>query len=463
MKAKRLMLFLVLLIIVSITVTACLSPKAIVQSPQQGGGHPQGEANQPQQGGGLPQGEANQPQPAGGSLQISFGADRTELNPGECVNLQWNVQGPHYSVMLDGSQVPDKGEKKVCPGEGTVFTLGVDTGEKVEERHISVSVGGAPPPPAPPDEGKPPAPPEGGESPAVPAVPPTEVAPPTPAPAAPTGSAKPAMPSGKGEVTADISPTDIFLDKQPHGSLWVRITNNGHDTLVNKHVVIDFWGTAYLRAKAGGGSVSFGPKDFVIHNLAPGKTQTINLGWKADTSLYKYTIIVTAKAKDFKDTNPGNNTYHEDINPTVPLATPSGGGGPTIIPATVLPPSGPVVVPATVVLLQPDLELADLKVNGKHLIVTVKNDGPGDISGATLNIGCTWKSTNYTTGAVNLYPGEEKTINNFNLTDGSSRDIDTGIAANTTVEWYEFDCKVTWVDDPDTSNNSRKETIPPKP
>ena len=57
-------------------------------------------------------------------------------------------------------------------------------------------------------------------------APPGAVAPPTPTPPAQVIPPAP-LPSG---VTADITPTDLYLDNQPQGVMWVRITNNGPDT-----------------------------------------------------------------------------------------------------------------------------------------------------------------------------------------------------------------------------------------
>jgi len=79
-----------------------------------------------------------------GSLQISFTADRTQIAPGECATLRWQVSGPHFEVILEGEQLPDQGTKEVCPPETRPFFLQVDTGEAMEERQIIIQVGDEP-------------------------------------------------------------------------------------------------------------------------------------------------------------------------------------------------------------------------------------------------------------------------------------------------------------------------------
>jgi len=142
------------------------------------------------------------------------------------------------------------------------------------------------------------------------------VAPPAPAPPTPTPPAQvipPApLPSG---VTADITPTDLYADNQPQGVMWVRITNNGPDTLTNNSVriTIAFAQSTLTVPPAVGNSTQ--TTDYTV-NLAPGQTQPIRLGSMGiDTSLYRYDFTVTAAAVDFTDPNSGNNTYKESLEP----------------------------------------------------------------------------------------------------------------------------------------------------
>jgi hypothetical protein len=133
----------------------------------------------------------------------------------------------------------------------------------------------------------------------------------------------PPPPSG-----ADITPTDLYVDNQPHGDLWVRITNNGPDTLTNKKVDIAL-SCAKSTLTVPPHVIQCGTLDMTGNtlNLAPGQTQTIHLGTQVDTSHYRYDFTVTVTPVDFTDPNSSNNTYKESVEPimaSLALANASG-------------------------------------------------------------------------------------------------------------------------------------------
>lgn len=89
-----------------------------------------------------------EPPPRGqppGEVQITFTADRTNLQPGQCAILQWNVQGG-FGVNLNGQPVERTGQKQVCPQETTLYRLGVDAGTTVLTRDVTIVVAGGGPP-----------------------------------------------------------------------------------------------------------------------------------------------------------------------------------------------------------------------------------------------------------------------------------------------------------------------------
>jgi len=142
-------------------------------------------------------------------------------------------------------------------------------------------------------------------------APPQAVVPPTPTPPA---QVIPPAPPPVG-VAADITPTDLYPDNQPVGVMWVRITNNGPDTLTNNKVSITL---SQSRSTFGNPPVvdSYtSPATEYTLNLAPGQTQTINLGAQIDTSHYRYDFTMAAAAVDFTDPNTGNDTYKESVEP----------------------------------------------------------------------------------------------------------------------------------------------------
>lgn len=108
-------------------------------------------------------GPPGEPQP--GEPMVFFTADRTSIQPGECVTLEWQVEGEgFFGVELDGQPVNPSGHQQVCPGETGIYTLGVDLGDAILNREVFVSVAGTgqppPPPPPPPGPGQPPQPPQ---------------------------------------------------------------------------------------------------------------------------------------------------------------------------------------------------------------------------------------------------------------------------------------------------------------
>jgi hypothetical protein len=153
-------------------------------------------------------------------------------------------------------------------------------------------------------------------------APPGAVAPPTPTPPAQVIPPAP-LPSG---VTADITPTDLYLDNQPHGDLWVRITNNGPDTLTDKNVRIAVSAlVSTLTVPPQVATQTPLPTDHILNLLAPGQTHTIHLAIGVDTSCCRYEFTVTATAQDFTDPNSANNTYKETVTPTPPPPPPPTG------------------------------------------------------------------------------------------------------------------------------------------
>lgn len=85
---------------------------------------------------------ASLPPPGG----ITFTADRTSLQPGECTTLYWEVT-IGFGVTLDGRPVGKAGQVQVCPQETRAYLLAVDVGTGVEMRQVEVVVGSAVVPP----------------------------------------------------------------------------------------------------------------------------------------------------------------------------------------------------------------------------------------------------------------------------------------------------------------------------
>lgn len=116
--------------------------------------------------------------PLPGGTQISFTADRTSIQPGECVNLEWRIEGEgFFGVELNGQTVNPSGQKQVCPPETTVYTLALDIGTTMLNREVLVTVAGTgqqpsqPQTPGQPAPGQPPQQPSQPPSPGCPGAP----------------------------------------------------------------------------------------------------------------------------------------------------------------------------------------------------------------------------------------------------------------------------------------------------
>lgn len=78
---------------------------------------------------------------------ISFSADRTNINAGECVNFNWNVTGVRAVYFypqgqpFQGSGVAGQSSKQVCPANTTVYELRIErTDGSVDLRQIQINV-----------------------------------------------------------------------------------------------------------------------------------------------------------------------------------------------------------------------------------------------------------------------------------------------------------------------------------
>ena len=72
---------------------------------------------------------------------IVFQADLSEVQPGQCTLLVWDVS-VGFGVTLDGVTVNSRGNQEVCPTETTSYALEVDLGTSMEHREVEVRVSG---------------------------------------------------------------------------------------------------------------------------------------------------------------------------------------------------------------------------------------------------------------------------------------------------------------------------------
>ncbi len=112
--------------------------------------------------------------------------------------------------------------------------------------------------------------------------------------------------------TADTAPTDLFPQNLPQGKVYVRITNNGPDTLTNASVQLVCTGvaTAYVDGAKSAMPVA---RQSITVNLNPGQTTEFDTGISIDTTQYWYVLTCNLERPDYHDPNPTNESYSETI------------------------------------------------------------------------------------------------------------------------------------------------------
>lgn len=78
---------------------------------------------------------------------VSFSADSTSIQSGNCTYLHWQTSGAD-NADIDGTQVNLNGDKKVCPSVTKKYTLSAHNSAGTTNRNISVTVSASPQQPA---------------------------------------------------------------------------------------------------------------------------------------------------------------------------------------------------------------------------------------------------------------------------------------------------------------------------
>jgi hypothetical protein len=420
------------------------------------------------------------------AVHIVFVSDRARLTAGQCAMLEWHVEGG-FEVQLNGQRVPHQGAKQVCPQKTKVFTLGVDMGDRVEVRELAIVVeGSGQPPQAPPQK---PAP---QPSPGQPGVTISfradktnlkagecttlrwdvehakevylngngvvghsskQVCPPATKThvlhvlhsagatdekvtlqVAGSGAPAPPQPGNPqpGKRSADLAVTDLYPDKLPKGSVWVRVTNNGPATLKNTPIE--------MKCNAAGNPLgNTKPWSHVeapwlqTISLSPGQTATFKTRMTVDTSKYAYNIACVvsppSKGATFADPNGSNNKYSEAIAQKTKAPAP----------------------------FRANVAVTDLfakRLRGGKLFARITNHGPGTLKNVTVHLRCQgagWKGGK----ATSINGGGPRVLN---LSPGQTAVVDTGILINIDkYNYYEMTCRV---QASFAANNSYSERIP---
>jgi hypothetical protein len=79
--------------------------------------------------------------PSPAPLRVTFTADRTSLQAGQCTTIRWSVEGPVAAVQVNGQDVPRTALSEVCPPRTTTFILmATGTDGSQTTRQVTVAV-----------------------------------------------------------------------------------------------------------------------------------------------------------------------------------------------------------------------------------------------------------------------------------------------------------------------------------
>ena len=259
-----------------------------------------------------------------------------------------------------------------------------------------------------------------------------------------TGTAPPQPKPAPATKGSDIVVTDLYPKSQPAGKVWTRVTNNGPDALNSAQFELKCGGTGVDANGKTGWSHVESPKIKTI-NLNPGQTVDIETDMSIDTGKYAYELWCAAWPKSFTDPDQNNNKYTEKIAAQGAQAPPGGGSwGVT----------------------KADLAVTDLfpqNMPKGAVMMRIVNNGPQTPGNVDIDTTCTATIHGWTQGSP---VSSAKQVFKFKggLNPGQQGEYYTGIDVDTQQHWYEITCTIKPpFNDPNSANNSYKETIPPPP
>ena len=243
-----------------------------------------------------------------------------------------------------------------------------------------------------------------------------------------------------GVTSADLAVTDLYPDQVPVGRLYLRITNNGPDTLQGVPVTVTCGGTATDVTSGALTTIPNAPQGTFSITLAPGQTQAFPTQIDLDLNSFDYdmtcTVSATSGSGDFFDPDPGNNTYTEEIDalsqgaPTADLAV-------------------------------TDLFPHHLPMGKLHLRIT--NNGPDALQAVPVTVYCGGVATNLASGATTSIPSASQGTFDITIAPGQTYEFPTQIDLDLNTFKYDLSCEVRAASDaftdPVPGNNLYNECI----
>jgi len=83
--------------------------------------------------------------PAAAEISISFWADQSQIEKGNCTDLNWNVRHAD-SISLEGKAVSATGSQQVCPSQSATYTLAASGTAAHKQESLTISVTSPQPP-----------------------------------------------------------------------------------------------------------------------------------------------------------------------------------------------------------------------------------------------------------------------------------------------------------------------------
>ncbi|MFQ6014084.1 MAG: hypothetical protein ACE5NP_01405 [Anaerolineae bacterium] len=400
-----------------------------------------------------------------GEVQITFTADRTNLQPGECAMLEWSVQGG-FGVFLNEQPVDWSGRTQVCPEETTPYVLGVDTGETVEVREVVISVASAGEPP-PPEEPLP------GEVQIAFTADRTTVQP---------GECAILEWSVEGGFGVELSgqPVDWSGQRQvcPGETTPYVLGVDTGETVEVREVVIVVAGagqppptqpaTAQPQPTQPGCPGPPMISSFTANpsTITAGQSSTLNWGpvTNGNTSQLVRSVVINPGLGEVG--SPGSRVVSPTTTTTYTMTATGCGGTKTqqvTVTVTGAPPPPPPAATATPTPWTTDLAVTDLypdKWKNGTVYGRITNHGPGTCKNVQIQFSCSWAKTAYgATFGLNQAIGPKK-ITITSLNPGQTADFNTGITVDITQFWYDMTCSIQVpFNDPNTANNSYQEKL----
>lgn len=234
----------------------------------------------------VPQGPGPNPNEGQGQI-VSFTADRTTLNKGECAMLRWETQGG-FGVILNEQPVERSGQQQVCPPQATIYALGLDTGSQMLRREVAITVNGGNQNPNPVATTVTPNKSDGGNKPITPTF-------------TPTVPGIQILPVTVMVANLDLAISNIYPSST--GNIMVTVKNTGNVNVSGSYKISC---TGYYKDKKTGTQPLKQTGQYAPIGLAPGKSTDFDTSFSRNPDVEHMYVECTLTPPQ-GDTNSGNN------------------------------------------------------------------------------------------------------------------------------------------------------------